>query len=156
MRIAVDAKVLSGERLTGIGYYTYSILKHLAQIDSKNEYVLLSKGPIVHKINAPNFKEKILKFLPFFWSYFRLPFEFIRNKYDVLFVPTIVLPLFKRPKSIVVCHDLFIDSKSLKLKVYMWVATHFVLKRCDKIIAVSLSTKNDIIEKSGVSQIKLL
>ena len=104
MRIAVDAKVLSGERLTGIGYYTYSILKHLAQIDSKNEYVLLSKGPIVHKINAPNFKEKILKFLPFFWSYFRLPFEFIRNKYDVLFVPTIVLPLFKRPKSIVVCH----------------------------------------------------
>lgn len=80
MKIAVDAKVLSGKKLTGIGYYTYNILTYLAKIDSENEYILLSKKPIIHKIDALNFKEKILKFIRLFWSYFRLPFEFFRNK----------------------------------------------------------------------------
>jgi glycosyltransferase involved in cell wall biosynthesis len=159
MKIAVHAKVLSERQFTGIGIYTYNLLNSLSKIDKENQYVLYSNQPIVNKISAHNFKEKILKF-PKLWSYFRLPFEFINNKYDLLFIPKEMVPPIKRPKTIIVCHDLmgliFADHISLDSKIHFWIATHYALKVADKIIAVSQSTKGDIIKICGVDPEKII
>ncbi len=159
MRIAVHAKVLSEEQLNGIGVYTYNVLKALSRIDTKNDYTLYSNQPIVHRLQAENFNENIVSF-PALWSYLRFPFEFISNKYDLLFVPKEMVPPIKRPKTIVVCFDLmgllFADRISMKGKVHFWVATHYALHVADKIIAISESTKTDIIEKCGVDPDKIM
>jgi glycosyltransferase involved in cell wall biosynthesis len=159
MRIAVHAKVLSEDKLTGIGIYTYNLLKSLSKIDRKNEYVLYSNEPLIHRINADNFKEKILNF-PKLWSYLRLPFEFIDNKYDLLFIPKEMVPFLKRPKTVVVCFDLmgliFANRISLDGKIHFWVAVNYALKSADKVIAISESTKRDIIEKCNINPDKIV
>lgn len=153
MRIAVYAKVLSEEQPTGIGVYTYNLLKALSRIDGKNEYTLYSNEPIIKKIEAGNFREKILKF-PRFWSYLRLPFEFLGGRYDVLFVPKEMIPPLIRPKTAVVCYDLmgtiFPERIALDGKIHFWMAVNYALKRADRIIAISEATKKDIIRQCGV------
>lgn len=154
MRIAVHAKVLSERSFTGIGVYTYNVLKALASIDGKNRYTLYSNEPLVHEIKEPNFDFKKLDF-PALWSYLRLPLEFIGGKYDVLFVPKEMIPPFKRPKTVVTCFDLmglmFADKIAFDGKAHFWMAVHYALKRADKIIAISESTKNDIVKNCNIS-----
>ena len=86
MRIAVHAKVLSEEQPTGIGIYIRHILRALARLDPADEFVLYSNQPLRQQIDAPNVRDRILRF-PRLWSYLRLPLEFIGGRYDVLFVP---------------------------------------------------------------------
>ena len=39
MRIGINVSVLKkGENISGIGYYTYRIIKDLIELDEKNEY----------------------------------------------------------------------------------------------------------------------
>ncbi|MFH1824985.1 MAG: glycosyltransferase family 1 protein [Candidatus Firestonebacteria bacterium] len=147
MKIAVDAKVLTYKDLGGIGNYTYNILKTISQIDKENEYVLCANAPILHKINAANFKERYLSFpKDKYFAYIGLPFLFIKEKYDLLFLPTMAMPVFLRPKTLMVCHDLFIDKTSWRKKLFMLFSINYALRRADKIIADSVSTRNDIVK----------
>ena len=44
MRIGINVSVLkAGENVSGIGYYTYRIVKELLDNDTENEYYLFSK-----------------------------------------------------------------------------------------------------------------
>lgn len=153
MRIAVHAKVLSESEPTGIGVYVRNILRALARVDSENEYVLYSNEPIRQKIDAANFSEKILRF-PRFWSYLRLPFEFVNGAYDLLFVPKEQLPPFLRPPTVVVVYDLmgllFPDRITLAGKVHYHLAVRWAIPAADAVIAISESTKRSIVEKCGV------
>ncbi len=154
MRIAINAKVLSEREIKGIGVYTYNLLKAISEIDKKNQYVIYSNQPIVHKINDSNFQERILKFPNKLWWYLRLPLEFINNKYDLLFVYKEMVPLIKRSKTVVVCHDLGPVS-NIYDRVHFWIAINYAFKAADKIIAVSKATKEDIIEKCEIDPAKI-
>ena len=153
MRIAVYAKVLSETEPTGIGVYVRNILRALARVDPDNEYVLYSNEPIRQKIDAPNFHEKILRF-PRFWSYLRLPFEFIGHRYDLLFVPKEQVPPFLRPPTVVVVYDLmgllFPDRIALSGKVHFHIAVRYAIPAADAVIAISEQTKRSIVERCKV------
>lgn len=160
MRIAIHAKVLSERQPVGIGIYVYNLLNAISKIDKENEYVLYSNEPIIQKIRADNFKERILNF-PKLWTYIRFPFEFIGNKYDILFVPKEVVPPLKRPKTVIVCYDFgrLVDPKdriAIDAKIHFWIATHFALKTADKIIAISESTKKKIINTCKIAPEKVI
>lgn len=159
MRVAVHAKVLSEQQPTGIGVYTYNVLKAISALDNKNQYTLYSNEPIVRKIEAGNFKEKILNF-PKLWSYLRFPFEFTNNKYDLLFVPKETLPPIKRPKTVVTCFDLmglmFANRIAMDGKIHFWFAVNYALKRADRILAISESTKQDILDACKISPDKVI
>jgi glycosyltransferase involved in cell wall biosynthesis len=160
MKIAVHAKVLSEKRLNGIGYYTYNLLKALSKIDRVNEYFLYSNTPLFHKIEAENFREKILSF-PKLWTYLRWPFEFIDGKYEVAFIPHEKLPFFLKTKSVITVYDLhplkeYLTSPiSLSAKVHFFIAIKYAIKKADKVIAISESTKRDIIENCNISPNKI-
>lgn len=83
MKSAVHAKVLSEPQWTGIGVYTYNVLKALSPIDRGNEYVLFTNTLLVHRFDAPNFREKVVRF-PKAWSYLSLLFELKRERFDLL------------------------------------------------------------------------
>ncbi len=153
MRIAVHAKVLSEDQPTGIGIYTYNILQAIVRLDPVNEYVLFSNVPLKRRIEGPNVREKILRF-PRFWSYLRLPFEFVGGKYDLLFVPKEQLPPFFRPPTVIVVYDLmgllFPDRIAFAGKAHFWIAIHYAIRRADAVLAISEATKRSIIEQCRI------
>lgn len=160
MKIAVHAKALSEKQLhNGIVVYTYNILKAISEIDNKNQYILYSNKPIIQKIKKENFKEKILRF-PKFWSYLRFPFEFNKkNNYDILFVAKEQIPPFIRPKTVIVCYDLYFKNSrliSFNGKIHFWLAVNYALKKADKIITISESTKRAIVKDAGINQDKIV
>lgn len=59
MRIGINVSVLKkGENISGIGYYTYRIIKDLIELDEKNEYFLFSNCEL--SVNFPLKKMSIL------------------------------------------------------------------------------------------------
>jgi glycosyltransferase involved in cell wall biosynthesis len=158
MKIAVHAKVLSETQLAGIGVYTLNLLKALASIDQKNEYVLFTNQPLVHKIDAPNFREHLVRF-PKFWSYLSLPFELMKGKFDLLFVPKEFVPPFIRPKTVITVYDLmglrFAKNVSFDGKVHFWICVKYAIPAADAVLAISGGTKKDILEKCKVDDDKI-
>lgn len=156
MKIAVHAKVLSEEMPSGIGYYTYNLLKTLSAIDKKNEYILYSNIPILHKIKAENFKEEIIKF-PKFWTYLRWPLELRNGRYDLIFIPHEKLPPFVNTRKVITVYDLhslkryFTSPISVSAKIHFLIAIKYAIKKADRVIAISESTKRDIIENCNIN-----
>lgn len=89
---------------------------------------------------------------PFWWTQTRLAYEVLKNKADVLWMPIQQLPILvaKKIPSVVTIHDLafkifpnfFTRSDRFKLNLF----TDYAVKNATKIIAVSQSTKNDILD----------
>jgi glycosyltransferase involved in cell wall biosynthesis len=158
MRIAVHAKVLSEAEPTGIGVYVANILRALSRVDPETEYVLYSNEPLRQTIEAPNFRTKILRF-PRFWSYLRLPFEFVDGRYDLLFVPKEQLPPFVRPPTVLVVFDLmaltFPDRMTVANKVHFRMAVKWALPRADAVIAISEATKRHVVAACGVDPARI-
>lgn len=135
MLIGIDASRANKEHKTGTEWYSYFIIRYLAKLDSKNQYILYSDKPLgeglvdltqenfisdlpyspavydkkgYQIIKSPhnNFKAKILKW-PYknFWTLGRLSLECFLHAPDALFIPTHTLPLIHPRKSLVTIHD---------------------------------------------------
>ncbi len=173
MRIGIDIRCLSEGRRTGIEEYTVNLLQKIFERDKKNEYVLflnlwkrkpkidlrwLENYPNV-KLKKFSFPNKIFNFL--LW-YLRWPkIDKLLGGVDVFFAPNInFLAISRKTKLILTIHDLsfeyFPETFSWKRRLWhMFVNPRQLAKRADKIIAVSDSTKNDIVEKYGVAESKV-
>jgi glycosyltransferase involved in cell wall biosynthesis len=94
--------------------------------------------------------------LPFprLWSQVRLPFALARERPDLLFVPGHVVPFAWPGRVVTVVHDLAFDSHpdaySLRDRAYLRMTTRWAVARCRLLIAVSQSTKDDLVELYGV------
>lgn len=161
MKIAVHAKMLSEQRLNGMGYYTHNLLKALSAIDGENTYDLYSSDPLVHKVRGENFREKVISF-PRFWTYTRLPIELLRNRHDIVFVPHEKLPPFVGGKKVITVYDLhtlreyFSHPISLSAKLHFLVAITRTIKKADLVLAISEATKKSVIEVTGISPDKVV
>jgi len=107
-----------------------------------------------------NFEIKILRWpLPFFWTQIRLAWEMFFNPPDALFIPAHVLPFFSPKNSTVAVHGLEYEylpkCYSFWRRRYLRQTTKSAARRAKKIIAVSESTKNDLIKLYGVNKGKI-
>lgn len=162
MRIGFHAKVLSQKKLTGIGYYTYNLLKQLLVLDKENEYLLFSSKPNLHSLTGA---KEICKSAPLGlnFSYFGYPWSARAFACDLHVFPTEMIPFGLKSPSIITIFDLFyliyppeIRSKiPLKANMQQWLAKKIHLKRAEKIIAISEDTKKTIIEVAGISPNKI-
>lgn len=140
MIIGIDASRANRAHKTGTEWYSYYLIKWLARLDDKNEYILYVDEPLkgglldltsvntydpgsenvieydedgFQKIKSPhnNFKAKVLKW-PFyyFWTLGRLSLEMLFKSPDVLFIPSHTLPLIHPKKSIVTIHDVGFET----------------------------------------------
>ncbi|KKR21794.1 MAG: Group 1 glycosyl transferase [Parcubacteria group bacterium GW2011_GWE2_39_37] len=142
MVIGIDASRANRKHKSGTEWYSYHLIKELAQLDDKNQYILYCDNLLTdlidlttegksqqfvefdqdgfQKIKSPhnNFKAKILKWpFNFLWTHGRLSLEMIFNRPDALFVPSHVLPIIHPKKSIVTIHDVgFERDKKLYLQ----------------------------------------
>lgn len=165
MNIGIDAMWL-GKQKTGIGTYVEKILEELNKKDAKNKYYLYSNDEIIldFKPNA-NFiiKDKIegkrVK-----WVNYVLPKILKEDKIDIFWGPQYMLPkrnkYTKNMKFYITIYDLAMNKfknigafrNILTIKLFL----RRNMKSADKIIAISNSTKKDIMEMYKVPEEKII
>lgn len=160
MTIGIEAERANNSVKTGVEHYAKELIQHLAEIDTKNQYVLyLRTQPEDWFLKLPkNFKLKVLPF-PIFWTQLRLSWEMLFHSPDVLFVPASTLPLI-HPRSVYTEHDVawiyypevFTWYMRQFHRVFSWLARN----GATKIISISNSTKKDLVKHYGVNPDKII
>ncbi len=154
MRVAIQASDLDRERIDGTRVYLRELLRRFGPLAPETAFTLYHKGvfnPVLAPPSEKNYREKSLPF-PFAWMQTRFAWELFRIRPDKLFLPIQAAPVFL-PKNIEVTatiHDLafrrFPDTfpKNDLRKLNFMLET--AVRQADKLIAVSNSTKRDLLE----------
>ncbi|RLC39176.1 hypothetical protein DRH27_00345 [Candidatus Falkowbacteria bacterium] len=141
MLIGIDASRANRDHKSGTEWYSYYLIRWLAKLDSKNQYILYTDEPLkgglidlttkqyiksakeepikfdkngLQIIKSPfnNFRVKILKWpSKYFWTQGRLSLEMAFRRPDVLFVPAHCLPFIHPKNSIVTIHDIAYEKE---------------------------------------------
>jgi glycosyltransferase involved in cell wall biosynthesis len=86
---------------------------------------------------------------PRLWSQLRLPFALAREHADLLFVPSHAVPFAWPGRALTVVHDLAFErhpqAYSATERAYLQLTTRWAARRCALLIAVSESTKSDLV-----------
>lgn len=161
MRIGIDIRNI-GKQRTGDEVVFFNLVKNLAEIDNKNEYLLFTDmidATVLQNIGVrlgiedkKNFKIVPLKSPnKFCWNMWVLPWYLHKNPVDVYHTQYIT-PFFvsKKIKIITHIHDVsflaypeFIKKSDL---FFLKALIPMSIKRADKVIAVSEFTKNEIVK----------
>lgn len=181
MLIGFDASRAFTKENTGTENYSLNLLKALAKIDRRNHYRVYLRG-ISHLSNLSDLR--YLESRPNFqlrpiapnrlWTQLGLAIETWRAPVDVLFVPAHTLPILRRrkigvsnfkfqilnsPKVVVTIHDLGVEYlpgyHQFPQRYYLDLASKYAAKHSDRLIAVSKSTKVDLVKRYGVSSDKI-
>jgi glycosyltransferase involved in cell wall biosynthesis len=84
------------------------------------------------------------------WSQLRLPLALVRARPDLLFVPAHAIPFAWPGKTLTVVHDLAFErhpeAYTSGERAYLKASTRWASTRCPLLIAVSESTKADLVE----------
>ena len=91
---------------------------------------------------------------PRLWSQVRLPLALARAHADLLFVPSHAVPFAWTGRALTVVHDLAFerhpDAYSRAERAYLQLTTRWAVRRCKLLIAISESTKSDLVALYGV------
>ncbi len=151
MKIGIDCRTITSQP-TGIGHYTYYLVKNLLTLDKKNKYFLFFNKDYP---NAEEFKKRnseiiylAKKKLPYVDSHLLVARAINKHKLDLCHFPANAMPLAHRGKSVVTVHDLAIYEHPEWFPEKQGFSTKVVvpksLNKADEIIAVSKSTQKSI------------
>ncbi len=159
MRIGLDARLLYYQQ-AGIAQYTQRLLAALAEIDHQNDYLVLqSRKDRRRLVGAPNFRRHPLWTPPHHrWEQLTLPLELAPLRLDVLHSPDFIPPLRRNCRAVITVHDLafllfpgLLTAESQRYYGQIRRAVH----SAEAIIAVSASTKRDLIAHTGAPAAKI-
>lgn len=162
MRIGIDASRAFLARRTGIEEYSYQVIRHLREVLSAEDEVVLYvrkkftlrkwqlsiRGPEIDFDLPANWTVRGI-WAPRFWTQIGLSLEMLFHQPDALFVPAHVVPLLHPHKTIVTVHGLEYEfcpeGYSWWERLYMRFSIKFSVRVAHQIIAVSENTRRDII-----------
>jgi glycosyltransferase involved in cell wall biosynthesis len=165
-RVAIDARSAVFPEKTGVGYYTWHLLRRLPALDPDATYLawylnarrLIGGGRrLPRDLSAPNLRERGTPF-PAGW-FERLSERFDRPRlewfvrFDVLFAPNFVPPPTNSRRVVVTVHDLAFKRfpESAPHGTRWWLARlDRALERAARIIVVSESTRRDLLDRYPV------
>jgi glycosyltransferase involved in cell wall biosynthesis len=159
MRVGIDARLVY-YRQAGISQYTVRLLEELAAIDKEDEFtVFQSRRQLSKLVDQPNFRRRSLWTPPHHrLEQFLLPLELTMVDLDVLHSPDFIPPFRRNCKSVITVHDLnfllFPDFLTPESASY-YAQIDQAVRNCDHIIAVSESTKQDLIQLTGAPENKI-
>jgi len=161
MRIGIDAR----NDGTGVGRYTFSLVRELAQIDSENEYVLfLGRERFeTYLPPAPNFRA-VEADIPWFTvrEQLRFPRLVARERLDLVHYPNVTVPLSETTPFVVTVHDLnYLDAASIfgnggkrSARQHLLTAGYRLelrkVRRARRLIAVSDATRDALVSELHV------
>ncbi len=172
MKIGIDIRVLARGARTGVEEYTINLLSHLLGLDQNIEYSLFYNAWRKVKLNYPWLAYKNVQL-----NDFKIPnrFLFVSAKYqrrpkldkllggvDLYFNPHFFnAPISRRCRKVVVFHDLSFERhpEYFSWRKRAWqkllISAQAEAKRADGIIAVSESTKQDLIDLYQINPEKI-
>jgi glycosyltransferase involved in cell wall biosynthesis len=150
MRIGIDARKLHD---FGIGTYIRNLLRYLARLDDRTEYVLLCQPADVAGMNelGANFKAVPVNAANYSISeQWRIPMAIRREQVTLFHAPHYVLPPLVRCRSVVTIHDvihlMFPDYLPNRLALtYARKSITMAARRATRVMTVSESSKRDIL-----------
>jgi len=154
MKIAIQAADLDAARIDGTRVYILNLLKYFGILDQTSDFLIYHKNKFNPELTPPAFTNYKIRKIPFpyLWTQTRFCWNLRKDQPDILWMPMHNIPIFtpKRTKTFVTIHDLafkyypeyFPRGDLMKLNILINLA----IKRSDKIIAVSESTKRDILK----------
>ena len=156
MHVAIDARLVHYTR-AGIGEYTLRLTRALAAAYPADRFTLLQDSrdtsPAVTANNVAIAKSRVPSHHRL-EQYF-LPLVVNGLKADVFHSPDFIPPLHARGRSVITIHDLafliyphFLTKESARY----YGQIDRAVRRADQIIAVSQSTKNDLVRMLGVRE----
>ena len=170
MKILIDAFGIV-DKTTGVGQYSLQLLSALSEIDNKNEYhINLSKKlndnhsvfNLKNKQNIFFIRDDVSAIGPKKQFYYYKLLRRNRFKFDLFHSLNSELPLYGNIKSVVTFHDLkyikypyFLNKFSTIKSKYLKYTMKKGAEKANKIIAVSRSTKKDIIHLLGIEKDKI-
>jgi glycosyltransferase involved in cell wall biosynthesis len=158
MRIGIDAR----NDGTGVGRYTFSLVRELARLDPENEYVLLlnAKRFASYEAPGPNFRT-VEADIPWFGlrEQLQLPRLMGRERLDLVHFPHLTVPLLARMPFVVTIHDLnYLDADATARPAVKRAGYRVELlkaKRARRLIAVSEHTRGEIVRRLGVDPARI-
>jgi glycosyltransferase involved in cell wall biosynthesis len=168
VRIAVDARPAAFPQKTGVGYYTWHLLRRLPLVDPGSTYVawylnfwaLLGRGRHPFGLDLPpNLLEHSTPFPAQMFERTSERFDrprvesFVR--FDLLFAPNFLPPPTRARRLVITVHDLAFKlfPETAPQSTRWWLARlDRALANASRIITVSESTRRDLIEAYGVAE----
>ncbi|MDP8255678.1 MAG: glycosyltransferase family 1 protein [Candidatus Alcyoniella australis] len=154
LKIGIDARPCDGNK-SGVGFWTYSLIRSLARIDRENLYYLYSNRPIdLSFVDQPNFVQRVQPMpISNLWLQTRLPRTLKRDGVDLFHGTNFIVPLWGRTPSVTTIYDI---SSALMPRVHKR-ANNIIqrlvpaaARKARGVIAVSEHTKADIVRHIGL------
>lgn len=166
MRIAINTRLLISEKMEGIGWYTYEVVKRMVEAHPEDEFILFFDRKPSEEFNfGPNAKNVVLSpqarhpILFRVWFNWSVKRALKKYKPDVFFSPDGYLSLTTEVPQVPVIHDLNFehhpeDLPDHFLKYYKTYFPKFA-SIADHIITVSEYSKKDISETYKIDSNKI-
>lgn len=167
MKIAINTLAIIPGKVGGTEIFLVNLIKNLVRIDKENRYlILVTKN---NKRIFSNYPENVelLEFnfnnnsrvIRIFFEQVILPSKLKKEKVGLFIAPNNTGLIYCPCKILLIVHDLiyFIYPKyySFLRRNYLQKFVKYSCKKANKIVAVSQSTKNDIVRYTGVKESKI-
>lgn len=167
MNIGIDARLIDE---TGVGRYIRNLMSELSVLDTTNNYVVFLPPKSFADFSLPNSRWSKVK-TTVHWhtvsEQFVMPRLFRSHRLDLVHIPYHNPPIFYGGRMILTIHDLTIlhfatgKATTLPLPIYLlkrlgyWIELWVGLRRAAGVIAVSQSTKQEIMDHFHVPSEKI-
>ena len=165
MNIGINARHLIENKLEGIGWYSFEVLRRLVLLRPKDNFYFFydrKTKPLVESANVKNvivYPSARHPVLFKFWFNNRLPYYFKKFNIDLFFSPDGFMSLNTSVSQIGVIHDLNFEHypEDLPKNVLRYYQKYMPLfaKKASKIITVSSFSKKDICNNYGLKEDKV-
>jgi len=163
MKIAIDARGIE-KNITGVGRYLINLLNHW-QHDTETTFLLYMKEriPDIPVLLSPNMKCMVLplkKQSNALWQHYALPKQLRKDRPDIFFSPSYVLPLVAPCKTAVTLHDIYYEAHPEWVppidRVLLRKMSKLSAKKANIIFTVSEFSKREILRLYRVPEKKVI
>ncbi|HKW73324.1 MAG TPA: glycosyltransferase family 1 protein [Candidatus Dormibacteraeota bacterium] len=150
LTVAVDLNPATRKVFTGTELFTREVCSRLPHLLPEVRWRFYASRPK----SGLGVDPVVLPF-PRLWSQVRLPIALAGERPDMLFVPAHVVPFAWPGRVLTVVHDLaferFPSAYTLADRAYLQLTTRWAVARSRLLIAVSDSTRRDLVDRYGVA-----
>lgn len=156
LTIGIDASRAATKQPTGTERYSRRIIEEVTRQGARHRFRLYlnTSTPLPLPMRACD-QQRLIPW-PRVWTHTRLSAEMLTHPVDVLFIPAHVVPLAHPHATVVTIHDLGYlhepDMHGRRSRAYLDWSTRWSVRAASRIIAVSDSTRADLVERYRVPE----
>ncbi len=159
LTIGIDASRAGTERQTGTERYSRRIIQEIIDLGVGHDYRLyLNQTSPLPLVQRASVEQRMIPF-PRAWTHLRLSSELATNPVDALFIPAHVVPPVHPAATVVTIHDLGYlhepDTHTAASRRYLDWSTRWSTRAANRVIAISNSTKRDLVDHYHVDPSKI-